>query len=59
MISRLEIQIPFKIWLSSDKDIEDALHIYELFKDKLNKDLMLSVSKELKVENEMIEYGII
>ncbi len=59
LVSRLEIQIPFKIWLASDKDIEDALHIYELFKERLDRKLMSSVSKELKIENEMIRYGII
>jgi hypothetical protein len=36
-ISPFEIQIPFKMWLGSEKDIEDAAHIYELFKEKLNK----------------------
>ncbi len=57
-MSPLEIQIPFKIWLGSDKDIEDALHIYELFGKKLDKGLMSKISKELKVEKEMIKYGI-
>lgn len=36
-ISSLERQIAFKrYFLKSDKDIEDALHIEEVFKDKLN-----------------------
>jgi len=38
-ISSLERQIAFKkYYLKSDKDIEDALHIEELFKDKLDYD---------------------
>lgn len=57
-MSPLEVQIPFKLWLGSDKDIEDAVHIHELFKGKLNKELMASMVKELKVEKEMIKYGI-
>ncbi len=38
-ISSLERQIAFKrFYLKSQKDIEDALHIEELFKEKLDKD---------------------
>jgi len=38
-ISSLERQIAFKrYYLKSDKDIEDALHIEELFKDKIDYD---------------------
>ena len=38
-ISSLERQIAFKkYYLKSDKDIEDALHIEDLFKDKLDYD---------------------
>ncbi len=59
LISPFEVQLPFKVWLGSDKDIEDAVHLYELFKEKLDKKLMLDVSKELKVEKEMAKYGII
>lgn len=59
LISPLEVQLPFKIWLGTDKDIEDATHIYELFKDRLDKKMILEISKELKVEKEMAKYGII
>ena len=38
-ISSLERHIAFKrYYLSSDKDMEDALHVEELFKDKINYD---------------------
>lgn len=49
-ISPLELQIAYKLYLtsddnfediSSDKDFEDAKHIYETFKEKLNKDKLL------------------
>ena len=58
-VSRFEIQIPFKISLGGKKDIEDALHLYELFKEKLDKGLMTGFAKELKVEKEMKKYGIV
>ncbi len=35
-ISPLELQIAYKLYLGSEKDFEDALHIYELFKDELD-----------------------
>jgi hypothetical protein len=57
LISSFEIQVPFKVKLGSDKDIEDATHIYQLFKENINKDLMNGFSKELGVEKKMIEYG--
>ena len=36
-ISPLEMQIAFKLSLGSEKDLEDAKHIYEIFREKLNK----------------------
>ena len=57
-ISPLELQIAYKLHLiapgnfdevSSDKDFEDAKHLYELFKDKLNKDKLLCYVNLLKV----------
>jgi len=35
-ISPIELQIPFKLKLGSDKDLEDAQHLYEVFKGKLD-----------------------
>lgn len=58
LMSPLEIQIPFKVWLGTEKDIEDATHIYELFKDKIDKNMMGRISKELKIEKKMVKYGI-
>ena len=34
------------------------MHIYELFGKRLDKDLMARVSKVLKVDKEMVKYGI-
>jgi len=35
-LSPLELQIPYKIFLGSEKDIEDARFLFKLFKDHLN-----------------------
>lgn len=57
-ISPLELQIAYKLFLaadgtdeelSSDKDIEDAKHLYVLFKSKINKDELLLFMDKLKV----------
>ena len=39
--------------ISSDKDFEDAKHIYALFKDKLNKEELSNFVKLLKIEKKM------
>jgi len=36
-ISPLELQIAFKLYLGSDKDIEDASYLYEIFRAHLSK----------------------
>ncbi len=50
-ISPLEMQIAYKLLLGSDKDLEDAKHIYELFKEKLDKEELTSLINKLKVKN--------
>lgn len=54
--SRIENQIAFKFYLGSEKDIEDAVHLYELFKDHLDKKLLAQKCKELNVLGAMNEY---
>jgi len=45
-ISPLELQIAYKLFLGSEKDLEDARHLYNLFRDKLNKqELNHSINK--------------
>jgi hypothetical protein len=58
LMSPLEIQIPFKFWLGSNKDIEDAIHIFTLFEQNLDKQLLEEMAKRLKVKKEMNKYGI-
>ena len=55
-ISPIEIEIPYKLYLGSEKDIEDAVHIWEIFKDYLDKKLMRRFMNELSVSGE--RYGI-
>lgn len=52
-ISPLELQIPFKLLLGkgeNEKDIEDAKFLYELFKDKLDMELLQEFNRKLKIE---------
>ena len=49
-ISNIEAQIAFKLYLGSEKDIEDAIHLYSFFKEGLNKNMLEKFIKILKVE---------
>jgi len=49
-ISPIELQIAYKLFLSSEKDIEDAEYLFILFKEKLNKEILQYFIKELKQE---------
>jgi hypothetical protein len=54
-ISQLEMQIAYKLMLGkkgNKKDLEDAKHLYELFKEKLNNNELLQLVKELNAEKE-------
>lgn len=51
LISPFEQQISYKLYLGSDKDIQDAKYIFELFKDKLHLNKLIQFNKLLKVEN--------
>ena len=49
-ISPLELQIPFKLFLGSAKDIEDARYLYNLFFNKLDIEILTEFVRKLKVE---------
>lgn len=53
--SKMELQIAFKLYLGSDKDIEDAIHLWQIFKGRLNMELFNRFVKRLKVENRVKE----
>lgn len=55
-ISPLELQIPFKLLLGSEKDIEDARYLYGLFKEKIDLQLLREFNQKLKVERLFDKY---
>ena len=55
-ISPLELQIPFKLFLGSEKDIEDARYLYELFKDKIDINLLMEFNRKLNIEGLFDKY---
>lgn len=65
-ISPLEMQIAYKLFLAADgtkeelildKDIEDARYLYRLFKEKINKDELLTLLSKLGVKNKYFLLG--
>lgn len=56
-ISPIDIQIAYKLYLGSAKDIEDAVYLWEIFKDELDHDKVNDWMKRFNVRGE--EYGII
>lgn len=53
-ISPLELEIPYKLFLGSEKDIEDARFLYQFFKDQLDQKTMAIFNQKLKT-NELFE----
>ncbi len=51
-ISPIELQIPFKLSLGSEKDIGDARYLYDIFKDRLDNKLFMEFLKKLDKEAE-------
>ncbi len=50
-ISNIELQIVFKLYLGSEKDIEDALYLYSLFKESLDKKMMGYLINKFGIED--------
>jgi len=55
-ISPIELQIAYKVYLSGDKDIEDAIYLYEIFKDRINRETLKNFLEEFGVDAD--SYGI-
>lgn len=55
-ISIFELQIAFKLYLGSEKDIEDARYLYRLFKDKLDMELLHKFNRNLNIEDRFDKY---
>ena len=57
-ISPLELQIAYKLFLGSEKDIEDAKFLFEIFKDQLNEEVFNSFLDSLKQQDTYRRYLI-
>lgn len=55
-VSPIELQIPYKFYLSTPKDFEDALHLWEVTKNNLNMQELHKYAKDLKVERKVLEW---
>ena len=58
LISPLEMQIAYKLYLGGEKDIEDAVHIYHIFKERLDKKLLDELIQKLDVKDRAERYGV-
>jgi len=54
-ISPLELQIAYKLYLASDKDISDAVFLYTLFKKALNREELNKWAEKLGVNTSILE----
>jgi hypothetical protein len=48
----LELQIAYKLFLGSDKDLQDARHLYDLFRDNIDKEAISDYASQLNVSEE-------
>lgn len=55
-ISPVELQIPYKFYLGSEKDIEDAQYLWRIFKDIIDLPLLDSFLSSFDIDGEI--YGI-
>ena len=53
--SKIELQIAFKLYLGSEKDIEDAIHLWRLFKEYINRDTFMGFVRKLGVTDRLKE----
>jgi|SRR3989344_1697680 len=54
-ISPIELQVAYKLYLGTEKDIEDARHIFRLFDEKINKVELLHSFEKLKLSANKIK----
>ncbi len=55
-ISPIELQIPFKLFLGSEKDIEDARYLYGIFKEHLDFALLDEFNRKLNISKLFNKY---
>ncbi len=51
----MELQIAYNLYLGSEKDIEDAIYLWEIFKTTLNKEVFEKFVQRLKVADKIKE----
>ncbi|MDD9953022.1 MAG: hypothetical protein OXR66_01665 [Candidatus Woesearchaeota archaeon] len=54
-ISPLELQIPFKLHMGSDKDLEDAKHLYNFFQEHLERELYDDFLRKFNITPKTLE----
>jgi len=54
-LSPLELQIPYKLFLGSEKDIEDARFLFKLFKDNLDNVMLKMFLGKLKISDNKVK----
>jgi hypothetical protein len=55
-VSSIELQIPYKLYLGSEKDIEDAVYLWDIFEGTLDMSILKRFLEALQVRGD--SYGI-
>jgi hypothetical protein len=51
----MELQIPYKLSFGGDKDIEDAIYLWKIFKENIDIDIMEKFLKTLNIDPEIVK----
>lgn len=54
-IGPIELQLAYKLKLGSEKDYEDAAHLYIIFKDKINKKELKRFLDQLQIKTSLVK----
>ena len=54
-ISPIELQIAYKLYLGSDKDYEDAAHLYTIFRENINNKELKNFIKKLDIKTGVVK----
>ncbi len=54
-IGSLELQLAYKLYLGSEKDYEDAAHLYTIFKDDIDKVKLSMFIKKLHIKTNTVK----
>ena len=55
-VSPIELQVAYKLYLGSDKDIEDAVYLWDIFEERIDRVLLREFMETLNVKGD--SYGI-